>query len=93
MQNFQAIKSSTEAEYYYKKSKKVERIENQIDLYGSIPILLIIVSLIVYFLKIDRKQRFEFTILITMILKYALCVLYQVFTEQVYQITWVYIVF
>ena len=70
--------STTSGDDYLQKIKKVGHAESIIQLYGSLPVILLILSLTAYFIKINRLQRFELTILACLFLKYVLHALYEV---------------
>ena len=70
--------STTSGDDYLQKIKKVGQAESIIQLYGSLPVILLILTLTAYFIKINRLQRFELTILACLFLKYVLHALYEV---------------
>ena len=60
----------------------ISKIWTGVQVYGSIPLLLVLTALTIYFIKIKRWQRFELTILVLMFLKYILAAFTEVFHER-----------
>ena len=57
---------------YDKKEDKVENVLLREQGYGSLAMCALILGLTIYLISIKRRQRFELTILLCMLLKYAM---------------------
>lgn len=61
---------TTKADYYKEKRLQVTYIWNLELRYGSLVFWALILTLAIYLIKIKRFQRFEWTIVVCMLLKY-----------------------
>ena len=67
-----ATDNQNEQDDIQKRINKTFDIWMRVQMYGSIPMLLLLAVMTIYFIRIKRWQRFELTILILMFLKYIL---------------------
>ena len=75
MQSLIQFFGSTSEEEYKKKYEKAQVIDEGLILYGSILVLLLLLTVAVYFVKNGRNNRFEWTILFFIFLKYTIYIL------------------
>ena len=73
----QEATNSAAADEYKRAYNKVNQIYRFVEAYAFIPALMVIIPLAVYLIRINRRKRFEWSILSLITLKYLCYALYQ----------------